>query len=231
MRRHVAIAAISLCACAPVAPVNEPIDGVVEQWLSLVRSGTVDESALHEKAQLVNTSGVVVGSDNIRATVAAVSIAPTVLIDAHHCVGKMRTTSGSLFFVRSNCDGKIETILNFENAIEVTPSDTLRAYQDAWNEAQPASKLEGGFHADGVYVDPTVDAHGRTALVKAIGDFRRQFQGATLASAPTIKLLGDRNFAFDWDIEMRGDTIHGFDVGAFADNGQVGFIAGFFSRP
>ena len=117
-----------------------------------------------------------------------------------------------------------------------TPSETVQAYGDAWNELDEAKRralLERAWADDGTYTDPSADLHGREALIPHIGAFQKDgMPGARIIPSSGVDEHHGR-LRFTWRMEgADGSTIiEGIDFGELAADGRLQRIVGFFGPP
>lgn len=229
MKKFIFLALFTACGGAPLSP--QPVDPVPSQFLGFLRSdaGVDAESLLGENVRFIEGGRELQGKGNVAGVLSSLRPPSDTLIDMHHNVARLSLPDGSLLFVRSN-DGAITEVLRFASQrADQTPAP-VKAYQDAWNlQGGREPKLQTGWAADGIYVDPTAQGSGRVGLSKVIDDFQRQFPGSTLSSAQSIHQLPQGWLTFDWTLTNGGSEIKGFDVGQLNEQGQLQFIAGFFS--
>ncbi len=157
---------------------------------------------------------------------------PKAFIDKHHHVARLSLSDHSLVFVRSDGAGFITEIIQFPATSTDETSESIKAYQEAWNLETHARRplLNHGWTESSLYVDPTAQGQGVTGLSEVIDDFREQFPGAHLTAQPKLsKAAADGWVIFDWKITAGDSTLDGFDVGQVDEQGQLQFISGFFS--
>ena len=107
-----------------------------------------------------------------------------------------------------------------------------RQYFDAWNEADAAARqalLEQCWSEHAVYVDPTVQLTGRTALLDHIAKVRNGRPGARLELMSGID-VHHNVLRFLWRL-VRADGTAGdisIDFGEVGPDGRLVKMAGFF---
>ncbi len=110
--------------------------------------------------------------------------------------------------------------------------ETVAAYAAAWNEADEDARralLERSWTEDGVYIDPTGRAEGRSALVRHIGGFHARMPGNRIEMASGVD-EHDGLLRFTW--QMLGPdgvvALDGMDFGELDGDGRLKLIVGFF---
>ncbi|MEM9459326.1 MAG: nuclear transport factor 2 family protein [Myxococcota bacterium] len=111
-------------------------------------------------------------------------------------------------------------------------SAPLQAYLDAWNEPDPAVRLDlltQAMSDDAVYIDPTAAVEGRPQLVDHIGLYQQQAAGTELVLTAGPDTY-DTVMRFSWAIHtLGGDVVGtGLDVVDLADDGRLSRVVGFF---
>jgi hypothetical protein len=112
--------------------------------------------------------------------------------------------------------------------------DVLDFYNAAWGEADADARrflLERCWADDGVYTDPMTVATGRQALNDWIGVMHEQFPNCAIQQ--TGELEEHHGTAhFTWDFTVGGvPAISGRDFVAFASDGRIQSITGFYPPP
>lgn len=108
----------------------------------------------------------------------------------------------------------------------------VAAYGATWNEADEAERrrmLEQAWADDGTYCDPTVELHGRDALLEHIAGFQASFAGARIKTTSGVE-EHHGYVRFSWAmVDGSGTTVtEGFDVGQLGSDGRLKLIVGFF---
>ncbi len=109
---------------------------------------------------------------------------------------------------------------------------TVKAYVDAWNEPDEASRrelLHRSWAEDGVYTDPLVQIEGREALVYHARNFTGRWPGARVVMTSGV----DEHHGyvrFTWRlVSPNGETLReGTDFGELCVDGHLRRIVGFF---
>jgi hypothetical protein len=109
---------------------------------------------------------------------------------------------------------------------------TVAAYGSAW--AQPdhdkrMAVLETCWASDGVYLDPSARAEGRSALCEHIAGFQRDFPGQRIDLTSGVD-EHDRYVRFAWKLSGPDGTelMEGVDFGQLDGDGRLSLICGFF---
>lgn len=230
MKKMALLILFGACGGVPLSP--QPVDPVPSQFLEALRSdaGVDAEALLGANVRFIENGRELQGKASVAGALPSLRPPSDTLIDKHHNVARLSLPDGSLLFVRST-DGVISEVLRFGKERDDETPSPVKDYQDAWNLQGGARepRIQNGWANDGIYVDPTALGSGRGGLSKVIDDFQRQFPGSTLSSAQSIHRLPQGWLTFDWTLTNGGSELKGFDVGQVNEQGQLRFIAGFFS--
>jgi hypothetical protein len=109
---------------------------------------------------------------------------------------------------------------------------TVDAYLAMWNEADPARRaehIERAWARHGRYVDPQLEAEGRTALNDMVGAVQTRFPGHRFRRVSGIDNHHDQ-LRFAWELAAPDGSIvvAGIDVGELASDGRLQRVTGFF---
>jgi hypothetical protein len=112
--------------------------------------------------------------------------------------------------------------------------DVITRYLDCWNETDPAArrKLIGDvWTADGRYIDPLADAHGRDAIDATIAAVQGQFPGLVFTLAGPVD-THHRQARFQWGLGPAGaePLVVGFDVAVTDEDGKIATVLGFLDK-
>ena len=109
---------------------------------------------------------------------------------------------------------------------------TLAArYIDTWNEPDPAARrhaIEKLWADDARYIDPLIDAQGRTAIDAAIAAAQQQFPGFSFRLTGAVDGHHDQ-CRFSWEFGPAGAQapVAGSDVALVAEDGRLQAVLGF----
>jgi hypothetical protein len=144
----------------------------------------------------------------------------------HHDVAQLVLPDEVLFALGADAVRSL-ALFEGEGADEVPAA--IADYVAAWNEpeAERRGELLAAFAKEGRYVDPTVDAVGRDALVAHLTEFRDAQPGTTLERTSPVRQSGEW-YLFDWVLKSGGTSSPGADVVRLDEDGRVAFVAGFF---
>lgn len=130
--------------------------------------------------------------------------------------------------------GQLRRITGFfgELPVDAPISAPLQAYLDAWNEPDPAVRLDlltQAMSDDATYIDPTATVEGRPQLVDHIGLYQQRAAGTELVLTAGPDTY-DTVMRFSWAIHtLGGDVVGtGLDVVDLADDGRLSRVVGFF---
>jgi hypothetical protein len=112
--------------------------------------------------------------------------------------------------------------------------DLAARYIAVWNTTDPASRrraVDDLWVADGRYVDPLVDAHGRDAIDATIGAVQSQFPGLVFRLTGRVDGHHDQ-VRFAWELgPTDGEApVAGFDVAIVDADGRLSEVRGFLDR-
>lgn len=110
--------------------------------------------------------------------------------------------------------------------------DGRRAYLDAWNEPDPAVRLDlltQAMSDDAAYIDPTATVEGRPQLVDHVGLYQPQAADTELVITAGPDTY-DTVMRVSWAIHtIGGDVVGtGLDVVDLAEDGRLSRVVGFF---
>jgi hypothetical protein len=109
---------------------------------------------------------------------------------------------------------------------------TIDTYFDMWNEPDPARRaalIEQAWTADGLYVDPLLEATGHAALSDMVAGVHTQFPGQRFRRTSAIDAHHDgARFAWELAGEDGTVTVAGLDVAELDGDGRLRRITGFF---
>ena len=113
----------------------------------------------------------------------------------------------------------------------MTTPDIVDHYIAAWNERDPARRLElvaRTWTKDGSYVDPARQAEGVDAISDMIGEAQTHFPGHSLTRRGQCEAHADR-VRFSWGLAPEGGApfFFGTDFAFVADDGRLRDVTGF----
>jgi len=114
----------------------------------------------------------------------------------------------------------------------MTDTTIIDAYFDMWNEEDRdhrAALVERAWAEGCRYVDPLLEAEGRSGLVDMVAGVHAQFPGHRFRRTSDIDTHHDQ-VRFTWELAAPDGTVTvaGLDVGELDDTGKLRRIAGFF---
>jgi hypothetical protein len=200
------LAALVLAACGG-APDDPREDDLLR---AILDDDTASITAqLHPDTALVTPDGRITDPEAVAAYLVGLPDDAFAAPSTHHDVWRAALVSdeGAIehLFARRGGDGELLDVVHFTLA-EQPPSAAVVAYQHAWNTSDlddRAALLEDGFHPEGRYVDPGVDATGRAALSDAITAFQGQLPGASIDAEATLAARAGPWVLFGWGHHRR----------------------------
>lgn len=109
---------------------------------------------------------------------------------------------------------------------------TVDTYLAMWNETDPARRaehIERAWVRDGRYVDPQLEAEGRTALNDMVAAVQTRFPDHRFRRVSGIDNHHNQ-LRFAWELAAPDGSIvvAGLDVGELASDGRLQRVTGFF---
>jgi SnoaL-like domain len=113
-------------------------------------------------------------------------------------------------------------------------TDVITRYLACWNETDPAARrklIDDAWAADGSYIDPMAEAHGRDAVDATIGAVQQQFPGFVFTQVGPAD-SHHRQARFTWSLGPAGTEppIVGFDVLVTDADGRISSVLGFLDK-
>jgi hypothetical protein len=109
---------------------------------------------------------------------------------------------------------------------------TVDTYLAMWNETDPARRaehIERAWVRDARYVDPQLEAEGRTALSDMVAAVQTRFPGHRFRRVSEVDAHHDK-VRFAWELAAPDGSIvvAGIDIGELASDGRLQRVTGFF---
>ncbi len=113
-------------------------------------------------------------------------------------------------------------------------NDIVARYLGSWNETDPAVRrklIDELWAADGSYIDPMAEAHGRDAIDATIAAVQAQFPGFVFSPVGSVD-AHHHQARFGWGLGPRDaePVVIGFDVALTDEDGRLTRVLGFLDK-